>query len=318
MACFPLTYTTHRPHFGYALFAAWLLLWKMPAAAASQPRVELFTPQAQSYVMGDLIEHSAVVTLPKGYVLDSGLLPKPGALSDWLDLQRIAWEKTEQGEENRYRLRLSYRVFKGVRGAEQQTIPPLPLRFRGAGGIVEAQTPEWGFVLNPIIPAATPDRQVTLRDSLPPPAIVLDAPRWRLAALLAGVLAVLIHLARHYQILSLLFKPKAPFARARQQLRKLARRRSDPEAYRQAFRALHRALDETAGQTLLAGHLPRFCRYHPAFAELSGELEQFFAGSQRLFFAVPEAAQLADYPFERLEVLCQQCELLEKSEVSLG
>lgn len=312
MAHFPLIRPTRTiRHGGFVIAAAWLLAWALPSAAAVEPAVEFFAPRDSRYVMGDLIEHSVAVTLPRGYVLEGEFLPKPGAINDWLDVQRVDWGKENQGSEVRYRVRIGYRVFKGVRSAEKLAIPPLPLRFRGAN-LVEAQAPEWSFVLNPIIPANTPDNQVKVRDGLPAPAIELGPHRMRLAALLVGAVAVLIHLARRYQVLALLFRQKGPFERAHRQLLKLARRSSDPVVYRQAFRAMHRALDETAGQTLLTGHLERFFRSHPSFAELRGELELFFARSQRLFFAVPTAPPPADYPFERLEALCVQCELLEK------
>ncbi|WP_221047572.1 hypothetical protein [Methylogaea oryzae] len=313
MAHFPLTRHL-RPilHGGFLIAAAWLLVWAPPSAAAVEPVVEFFAPRDGRYVMGDSIEHTVAVTLPRGYVLESEFLPKPGAISDWLDLRRVDWDKENRGSEVRYRVRVGYRVFKGVRSAEKLAIPPLPLRFRGAN-LVEAQAPEWNFVLNPIIPPNTPDNQVKVRDGLAAPAIELGPHRMRLAALLAGVVAVLAHLARRYQVLALLFRKRGPFERAHRQLLKLARRSSDPVVYRQAFRVLHRALDETAGQTLLTGHLERFFRSQPSFVELRGELELFFARSQRLFFAVPAAPPPADYPFERLEALCLQCELLEKA-----
>jgi mxaA protein len=298
-----------RPNLlAHAALAATLFLIRLPVSAAPpEPRVELAAPRDFGYVMGDLIEHRISVSVPEGYALETEFLPRPGAVADWLDIRGIEWERSGTG----YRLRVTYQVLKGVKDPERLAIPPLPIRFRGADTL-EAEAPGWEFVLSPIIPPKLPDEQVTVRAGFPPPTPPIAAHRLRLAAFAAGALAVALHLAGHYGFPPFSIRSGRPFARTRNELKRLAKKRPDPEVYRHALRAMHRALDETAGRTLLATHLDGFLQIRPAFVELRGDLERFFGLSQRVFFAAPHQPVPAEYPLGWLETLCRRCAMAER------
>lgn len=287
------------------------LSWTAWAAAAPEPRVEAFPPRDFGYVLGDLVEQRFAIAVPEAYALETGALPAPGALDENLDLHGLSWDETHAQGEARYRLRIVYQTFKGVREAEKATVPPLTLRFHGPEPL-EAHTPAWEFTVAPLIPPQLPDEKVAIRAALPPVPIAMADHEGRLAAYLAALLALLGYLGwRRYAPA----RRDRPFARAQRALRRLLRgpAGAGADGYRAAARRLHRALDETAGGTLFAEQLAGFCAERPAFAGLAGELAEFFALSQRLFFAEPETPPPADYPAARLESLCRRCAQAERS-----
>lgn len=280
-----------------------------PASALEPaPQVEISAPRDYGYVMGDSVEHTIRVTVPESYTLETGFLPQPGALEDWLELRSVDWDRNLSGSEARYRIRVAYQLFKGVRTPEKAVVPELPIRFAGPEPL-EVKAPAWKFTVVPLIPPELSDDKVAIRAALPPEPAATATHRHRLWMYLAGALAVSGWLARQ----RLGWKDSArPFARARRELKKLLRGPASPETFRAAATLIHRALDETAGGTLFAGRIDRFCQSHPAFAELREELAGFFALSQRLFFTSPEAPVPADYPITRLEDFCRRCAAAER------
>ncbi len=276
--------------------------------AAPEPRIELAATRDYGYVMGDLIEHTLTVRVPESFALETGFLPRPGALDEWLDVRSADWTSERGNGDARYRIRLVYQVFKGVRGPEKARVPALPLRFTGPSTL-EANAPEWEFTLMPLISPQLPDEAVAIRDALSPEPIA-TAPHWhRVWIYLAGSLALAGWLISQRLGWS---RRARPFARAYRELKKLLHGPVSPETYRSAVKLLHRALDETAGGTLFAGQVERFCESRPAFTEIREELVGFFTLSQRLFFTAPEAPAPADYPIARLESLCRRCAAMER------
>ena len=294
---------------GFAGGGLFLFLATSPAMAMDElPRVTLAAPREYGYVMGDLIEHTLTIGVPPSSALEPGSLPGPGALDEWLEVRSVEWTREPGQAEASYRIRIVYQVFRGVRAVEQAVTPGFPLRFAG-GHPLEVQAPEWAFTLNPLIPPDLADENVTIREALPPRPMGM-AGRWRRfgiylvgSAVLAGYL-VWQGLGRN--------RRARPFGRAHEGLKTLLRGPASPGAHRSAVRLLHRALNETAGETLFAEDLDRFCARYPAFAEARDELAGFFALSRRLFFTAPEAPAPADFPAARLEALCRRCAAAER------
>jgi mxaA protein len=291
-----------------AIPAAILLLWSALASAAPEPRVELSAPRDFGYVMGDIIEHTVTVAVPEAYALESGFLPQPGALDEGLDVRAVDWDALRENGEIRYRIRIAYQLFKGVRTAEKALVPALPLRFRGAE-LPEAKIPAWEFTITPLIPPQLADESVAIREGLPPEPLAATLHERQLLIYLTGVLAVLGYLAWRRIGRT---RRNQPFARAHRELKKRLRGPVSPDTYRAAAKLLHRALDETAGRTLFAEQVGRFCESRPAFAELREDLAGFFNLSQRLFFTSPNTPIPPDYPAARLEDLCRRCVAAER------
>lgn len=280
-----------------------------PAPAAEPaPRAEI-SARDYGYAMGDIVEHTITVTVPDSSSLEAGFLPQPGAIEDWLELRSIDWDRDRSDDETRYRIRIAYQVFRGVRNPEKAVMPELPIRFAGSEPL-EVKAPAWEFTVIPLIPPELSDEEVVIRAELPPEWIATAPHRRRMALYLAGVVATSGWLA--WRRLGWIGKRARPFARIRGDVRRLLRGPASPENFRAAATLIHRALDETAGGTLFAGQIDRFCESHPAFAELQEELAAFFALSRHLFFTSPMEPIPAAYPAGRLDRLCRRCASAER------
>jgi len=278
------------------------------SAAEAAPRVELSAPRDFGYVMGDVIEHSVEIDVPADHTLETGFLPQAGALDDWLDVRAVDWDERRDGNTRRYRVRLEYQLFQGVRASEKAEIQALPIRFRGPEAL-EVRTPPWSFSILPLIPPQLDDEQVRIRGFLPAPALSTDTHRTRLSGYVTGMAAIigLLMWVRYRKA-----RQKAPFARALADLKPLLCGAPNPDQYRQAARRLHRALDETAGYAVFADRVDSFLAAHPVFAGARTELIGFFAWSQTLFFQT-STTTLPEYPPPRgLETFCRLCAALER------
>ena len=260
-------------------------------------------------VMGDTFQEDIRVELEPGFILETALLPLPdSAVNDFLEVRSTNWERTDAGNHTVYRVSLTYQVFKGVREAETLTIPPVPLHFKRGTEVIDTTAPARQLTLMPLIPAGTPDEKVTLRDSLPP----LPLSDSRRPALLAIGLLVLAALSLGAAWLSNRPQQAAPFRSAAKALRKLRRQPEDTETMQTALKRVHEAFNQAAGHTLFRNGLAEFMSRHPEFAGAREEVEQFFAYSERLFFAPRDTALAGDYPLSRVEALCRTMAGAEK------
>ncbi|MET0208559.1 MAG: hypothetical protein ABW220_05930, partial [Burkholderiaceae bacterium] len=98
-----------------------------------------------------------------------------------------------------------------------------------------------------------------------------------------------------------------PFSAALRRVRGVTR--GGDAAAREAWRALHSAIDATAGLVMDAGGIDRFIAMSPQHAPLADELRWFFGRSQQLFFA--DAATSAD-DSARLLALCRHGVAIER------
>lgn len=261
-------------------------------------------------VMGDTFREDIRVELEPGLVLETALLPlADSAVNDFLEVRSTNWEQAGAGNETAYRVSLTYQVFKGVREPEALTIPAVPLHFKRGAEAIDTAAPARQLTLMPLIPTGTADEKVTLRDSLPPLPLS-DSSR---PALLAIGLLVIAALSLGASWLLNRPQQAAPFRSAAKALRKLRRQPQDAETLKTALKRVHEAFNQTAGHTLFRNGLAEFMTRYPEFVGVDEEVEQFFAYSERVFFAPGNMALTGDYPFPRLEALCRACAKAEGS-----
>jgi len=297
--------------------AALALLLHVAASGAELPAavhgIELHALRDFGYVMGDPIRNDIEIGVAKPFELEADFLPHPGsAISEWLEVRELQWRQEDAGKETIYRIALTYQVFKGVREAEILSVPALPLRFRGADGSFEVQSPAWRFTLMPLISPKTVDENVTLRGPLPPTVYPTERPTAVLLGFLAGIAALLVYAAWQLGLPPFRAYAASPFARAVRALKRLRRQPPSYETYRQALQLVHGAINETAGYTVFAGRLERFLVEHPEFEGLREPFEAFFTASGRLFFASLEPDLPTGPALARLEELCRKSETAER------
>ena len=282
----------------------------LAAAHGQGVRVEAGEPRAFGYQLGDTVQRRVTAHAGPDWVLDTHSLPQPGARGGALELRRVVSAVHAEDGGQRHELELQYQVFISPPAVRTFEIPAFRLRFNGPQRSEEALVEAWPVTVAPLLPAEPSPRRGLgdLRPDQTPPLIDTAALRGRLlvcaaaALLLLGTLAVVLwgppwRAARN-----------RPFGRAWRALRHLP-----PElagaSWRDACKAMHDALNRTAGEVLFEAGLTRFVVAHPAFAALRDDLARFLRLSRDEFFA-DAAREPGDAAW--LMALCRRCRDAER------
>ncbi len=305
-----------------ALLSAALLLALAALPAAAQIRgVELRTPRAFGYFLGDLVLVQAEIRLDPGFTLQRPSLPKPGPVAYWLDLRAIAADEQRAADGSTLvRLHLTYQTFYAALDTRTLEVPgfSVVVESRGSDGLTSAVAPIPGWKLGvSALREVQPERHDDAAEYLRPDGRTprLDPQPAAATALGLTALAALAGLVLARDRAWWIFGRRRgrPFARARKALRQ-ARPRAQGEAlYREALLALHRGLDETNGARLLADDLPGFLARHPAFRAQAAALATFFAASRLVFFGRETAAASRALPLPDIEALLGRLSAIERS-----
>nr|WP_183188571.1 nonribosomal peptide synthetase MxaA [Ancylobacter tetraedralis] len=294
-----------------------LALLLAPAPASAQVRaVDLYAPRPFGYTIGDTIDLSAEIALDAPFLLDPAALPRPRALTYWLDLRdvRLDDEGVADGVQ-RYTLHLTYQTFYAPLEPKRLDLPALALTAVDGGRRIELAVPSWSFLMSPLreIVASAGGTTMALRPDMAPPLIATAGTRRHLMLALVGALLALLALAWHLGWGPFGRRRARPFARAaRMVAAEIAAAPASPPAYGRALVALHRAFDATAGAGVLAEDLPGFFSAHPAFAPVEGEVRRLFAASRRLFFGEDPAAAARELAPEDVLALARRLRAVER------
>jgi mxaA protein len=247
-----------------------------PAATAPQPqgapaRVE--QPRAFGHTLGDVLTQRVLLAID-GKPVELTKPPAPGRVGVWLERRPTRIERDTDGQ--RW-LVIEHQLINAPQALVALTLPALDLQT--SGGLLGVAA--WPFSAASLTPrnafgegaldALQPDRAAPAVDTT---SIRRQIALWGglcVATLLVwgGWLAWRSWRAGHSQ----------PFARALRELKSL-RGDDAPEAWQ----ALHRAFDRTAGRSLQPASLPRLFERAPQYAPLRADIERFYAQSAALFF----------------------------------
>jgi len=309
--------------------AALAILWLgVSPASAGIEAVNVYEPRAFGYFLGDVLERRVeVVATGKTELFVSGL-PRPGALTYWLDLVAIDHTVRSEGDRQVYDITLKYQIFYSALEAKSLEIPAFPLRFKnpddgvpqstdsgleeaGQDGEREASVPEFPIVVSPlreiVLTDVMPEKTKEISDILRPDAKPVPIKTRKTEAFLSLSLAALglsaLALLRHYAKWPFSKRPGRPFTMADQSVRRLDLRSGDDAGYRESLLILHRAFDESFGRRLFASDVPAFLAKRPRFAGLAPRLKAFFDGSRLYFFSGARGAAEQALPAEDVRQL---------------
>jgi mxaA protein len=271
----------------------------MPPAAAAVPAPNAVVQQPRSFghVIGDIVTQRVRLSLA-GHEFEPAELPGAGRISIWFERRSVRVERDVRGD--RW-LVVDYQLLNSPQVLAAITLPAWKMMSRDARE--ELRIAAWPMTVAPLTPkeafarvglgALRPDRSAT--------PIALEPLQQSLFA--AGTALVVTVLAwvgwwvwRNRQSAA-----SRPFAVALREMRSVDD--NSPEAWH----ALHRAFDGTAGQTLRAESLPNLFQRAPQLQPLRPAIERFFQQSAARFFA--------GAPVERpigVRVLCRQLRQIEK------
>ena len=266
------------------------------------------TPRVYGYVLGDTITHTVHLDLGGSYVLDERALPAAGRVDRWLELRPPRVRHVDHGVE----VTLVYHLISAPDATRTLVVPRQTLEIEGADRGLPVFVPEWSFTAAPIVPVEQRGdaARYNLRPERLPPPMTFGSQYWRLAMLLAMLAVVLSALAWLHFGVPWRARRARPFARGLRELRRLPGDGWDEVRQREAFRIVHRALDDAAGRTLLPSNVDELFRVRPPLAELQEPIEALLADSRRVFFGT------GDEPVTTLASmieLCRQCRDLERA-----
>lgn len=239
-------------------------------------------PRPFGYVVGDLLEQHVLLEA-NHHGLAPASLPRPGRVSVWLERRAARVESDSQG---RHWLVVEYQLINAPQGLTTVNIPTWTLNTRT--GEVLSVAP-WPLTVGPLT-ARTVISQgglQALRADRPAPVLPTD-PILRQIDLWAGALVLTLLLwAGWLAWRNWRDALNQPFARATRELRGVA------DDAPQAWQALHRAFDRTAGRVVQGSTLASLFERARYLEPLRPRIEAFFAQSAEYFFdaAAPQARQ---------------------------
>jgi mxaA protein len=292
-----------------------LLMPSVAPAADKVNRVELLTPRAFGYFIGDAFTHEATITLDPGASLDRASLPRPGPLTYWLELTAVDLDDLGSAQSGRrYRLLLRYQTFYAPLEPKVLSTPELPLVALEADQRSSIVIPAWSFLMSPLreIISSRAGASLALHPDAVPRTHMLGVEQGLAAVSAAMAIAALGGLA-WLRGSGFFRKRHRPFgAAARRVTRCLATSRK-AETYLAALLALHRAFDAAAGHRLLADDLPSFLELRPGFRSVAGETAGFFTASRHAFFGGGAEQANALLPASDLVSLARRLAALERA-----
>ena len=290
--------------------AAALALCGGGAGAATVATATVQEPRAFGYSVGDVVSRVVTVQVPAGLELDEASLPQGTRPGQAIELRRVSQRSFWQADGRRHELTLDYQVFLSPPELRTLELPPVILHLKGSARVEELRVDAWPLTVGPLAPVDPWLREGLgeMRPDAPPPLIDTAGAQRRLTAYGVAGLLLLGYLAHVYLGLPWAARRRRPFTLAWRDLRSLPRAAS-AERRQEAFRRLHEALNQTAGQVVFEPDLDRFIAAHPQFTSLRGELLLFFQRSREQFFA--GGATAAEHePW--LVGFCRQCRDAER------
>ena len=263
---------------------------------AAQPPAPAIVEQPRpfGYVIGDLLTQRVLLTTPH-QVFEPAALPPPQRVNIWLERRTPRIETSSDG---RRWLVVDYQLINAPPALTTVQLPAWQIDDQTRG--TQLSVPAAPISVGPLISHSSgavdelrPDSEVSMIDTTSARSRVL---LWSIAlgVTLAAWLAWL-------QWRNWRDSHNRPFARALYQLRRL------DETAPEAWQAMHRAFDQTAGRVLQTETLPALFERAPYLQPRRAEIERFFAQSNDRFFGAGQQGNLVS-----IRTLCRELRQIER------
>ncbi|EKS72773.1 hypothetical protein [Caballeronia sp. Lep1P3] len=250
-----------------------------PCQAQPQPSADATVqqPRAFGHVLGDVLTQRVLLSIDGHEVRD---IPPPstGRVSVWLERRQPHIEKDAQG---RPWMVIDYQIINAAERLTQAEVPAFDLRATTGGTLRVAAWPISIGTLTPPASFRAGDLQPLRPDRIVTPQNQVET-RHRIMAMLALLLVTLLSWMAWWSWRTREDARRLPFARAWQAVCTL--NTDDIDTNDQAWRALHHAFNETAGEVVHAASLYPLLVRAPWLEKFKTELEVFYSSSQQRFF----------------------------------
>lgn len=258
------------------------------AMAATNATVE--QPRPFGYVVGDLVTQR--VLLPPDF--EPAALPPLQRVNIWFERRAPRVETTS---DRRRWLVVDYQLINAPQALTSIQLPAWELD----GGGAKLTIPAAPVSVAPLIANSSSETAVELRPDREVPIINTAPVRARLLLWSIALGITLAAWLAWLQWRNWRDSLDHPFARALHDLRRL------DETAPEAWQALHRAFDQTAGRVLQTETLPALFERAPHLQPQRAEIERFFAqSSERFFGAGPQSNPLS------VRALCHELRRIER------
>lgn len=263
------------------------------AAPQSSPAI-VEQPRPFGYVVGDLVTQRVLLTTPRQN-FELGELPPVQRVNIWFERRT---PRIEVAPDGRRWLIVDYQLINSPPTLTPVLLPAWKIEDKTHGA--QLDIPAAPISVAPLISNSSstagelrPDREPSIIDTAPARVNVW---LWSIA-LGVTLLAWLAWLQwRNWQD-----SHNQPFARALHQLRHI------DETAPEAWQAVHRAFDQTAGRVLQIETLPTLFERAPHMQPQRAEIERFFAQSNQRFFGAGAQSSLLS-----VRALCQELRRIER------
>jgi mxaA protein len=245
-----------------------------PAVTSPAANAIVQQPRTFGYFLGDVVTQRVLLELDRKQ-FEPEALPRVERVGVWFE--RRPSRIVTSSEDGRRWLILQYQIMNAPRELQRIELPALTIAQNGSERTLVI--PAVSISVSPLTSAIATDNLLqNLRPDRDPPQIPTYALWWRTLALAAACAIVLALWVAWIAWRNWSARTDQPFGRAWEQVRHL--NNEAPEAWQ----ALHRAFDQTAGSVIQASTLARLFSRAPHIAPLSERIERFYVQSSELFF----------------------------------
>lgn len=255
------------------------------------PKVNV-TMRDNGYTLGDTIAMQAEFNLAKGLVFDPNSVPLKGPVNNWLDLRDATMMESKNLDDSSYiRIDFTWQIFGTVEHAQMLKIPAIALQTlaptTGNTKPLTITIPAQGFNLSPVLPPTITEKKH--RPHAPP--LSFDTRTPLTIGLLCLGLSLLCGTLWLWLMDKIVWWPRnpGPITQLNRQLNKTGVLNKTDIAQQTNFspahlRAIHKALAESAGQSLYPNTLDHLFENAPYLAQEKPAITQFFNATWQQFF----------------------------------
>ncbi len=264
------------------------------AEDGAETRITVREPLPYGHQIGDLVEREVTVFPAGGASVSVKNLPKPGRANAWLELRSIRHESVAGGT----RIDVEYQVTNVPDAVRTVSLPEFAVPLDNGSKIVRLPVNPSFITIAPMTPGTVlgRDRLVEVQDDTQAPRVDTSTAEQRIRVTLVLSLLPLLMLAYCWTPWERIFRPQRPFAKALREASRL-RDAADEAFWPTALKAMHKALDATAGRTVFPGETRTLVSQQAAYAKLEADIATWLDVSRGVFFgdgSFPERGRRAE------------------------
>lgn len=261
--------------------------------SASRTPVVVEQPRPFGYVIGDIVAQRVLLTSPS-MDFQPTELPASQRVNIWFERRA---SRIESASDGRRWLVVDYQLINAPQALRSVQLPAWKLEAKTGGA--QLTIPAAPISVAPLVSNASPATELRPEREV---AITATAPaRAKLLVWSIALVAVLAAWLAWFQWRNRRDTLDRPFARAYHELRRV------DEMAPEAWQALHRAFDQTAGRVLQIQTLPALFQRAPYLQPRRADIERFFTQSSERFFGAGLRSDVVS-----VRALCNELRQIER------